>query len=301
MYIILFGFLGILVSVLIFFIIKASVAPKRIEGIQKFIKQGKTSSAIKLAKSMISKDPKDYKAHYYLGKAYLADGKPELAFMEYKLVNQNALFDADIPEAEFRKQMSTLYYKFNQKDEALKEYLLLTKLEPHNGEHFFNAGKLFEERSKTDQAMLYYQKAVKVSPRHVKAHAALGLLYFRTKQLKKAKKEIDLAIYLSPDTFSSYYYRGKIYKEAKEYPSAINAFEKAVRDPEFKQKALIEKGNCYVAVGAIDKAISEYDRAVKVATDESAQETLYARYFLASSYEKIRNIDLALQQWEKIY
>lgn len=299
--IILFALLGFAIVFLLFFVIKSTIAPKRIEGLQKLIKQGKYPAAIKLAKSMITKDSRDFKAHYYLGKAYLADGKPELAFMEFKIVNQNAIFDSNINEIEFRKQISSLYYRFNQPEEALKEYLLLIKLEPQNGDNYFNAGKLFEERGKADQALVQYKQAIKVSPRHIKAHAALGLLYYRTKQFTEAKKEIDLAIRLSPETYSSYYYLGKIYKENKDYPSAVHAFEKSLRDPEFKQKSLIERGNCFMAVNSVDKAINEYERAVKASTDDSHIETLYARYFLACCYEKTRNIDLALQQWEKIY
>ena len=101
--------------------------------------------------------------------------------------------------------------------------------------------------------------------------------------------------------FSSYYYLGKILKESKDYSGAVNAFEKALRDPEFKQRALIERGGCYLAVNSIDKAINEYDRAIRTSKDESSQETLYARYYLASCYEKSRKIDPAIEQWEKIY
>jgi len=289
------------IGLLSYVIIKSILSPKKIEGIQKLIKQGKYGSAVKLAKNMITKNPRDFKAHYFLGKAYLAENKPELALMEYKIVNQTAIFDETFSEREFRRQIAQLYFKFNQPDEALKEYILLTKLEPGVSEHFYNAGKLFENRQKSDQALSFYQQAIKLDRRNVKAHASLGLLLFRAKQFAEAKKEIDLAIALSPETYSSYYYLGKILKEGKDYPGAINAFEKALRDPEFKQRSLIERGSCYMAVNAIDKAIIEFDRAVAAASNESGQETLYARYFLAGCYEKERKIELALQQWEKIY
>ena len=208
--------LVVLIGFLLFFIVKNFAAPRKIEGIQKLIKQGKYSSAIKQAKAMITKDPRDFKAHYYLGKAYLADNKPELALMEFKTVNQTAIFDQFFSEIEFRKQIAQLYFKFNQPEEALKEYLLLTKLEPNNAENFYNAGKIFEQRNKSDQALSAYQKTIQLNKRHVKAHAALGLLLFKGKQYGEAKKEIDYAIRLSPETFSSYYYLGKILKESKD-------------------------------------------------------------------------------------
>lgn len=291
---------AVVVGFLAYFIIKSSLAPKRVEGINKLIKQGKTVAAVKLAKSIIAKNQRDYLAHYYLGKAYLADNKPELALMEFKVVNQNALFNEEMPETEFRKQISQLYLKFNQPNEALKEFLLLTKLEPRNAEHFYNAGKIFEQNNKTDQAVSFYQQAIALNKKHVKAHASLGMMLYKTKQLESAKREISLAISLNPNEFSSYFYLGKILKEAKDYPGAVDAFEKALRDPEFKQRALLERGSCFMAVDNPDKAFVEFDRAVKASKNDSSQETLYSRYFLAACYERMHKIELAIEQWEKI-
>lgn len=294
-------FLGCVVLGLAFFVIRSIVKPKQIDSIDKLIKQGKYSAAQKAAKVLISKDSRDYVAHYYLGKAYLADKKNELALMEYKLVNQNATFGNEIPETDFRKQISQLYLKFNQSDEALKEFLLLTKAEPSNAENFFNCGKIYEQKNKGDVAMRFYQKAINLNAKHVKAHAALGLLLFRAKQFAEARKEIDLAIKLNPEIYSSYYYLGKILKESKDYPGAVNAFEKAVRDPEFRQRALIERGSCYMLANSLDNALVEFDRAVKASKSENSQETLFARYFLAACYEKNRDIDKAIDQWQIIY
>ena len=36
-------------------------------------------------------------------------------------------------------------------------------------------------------------------------------------------------------------------------------------------------------------------------SDEGASEALYGRYFLALCHEKTRNLDKAIEQWEKIY
>ena len=289
------------ISFLIAAIVKSLVQPKKLDSILKLIKQGKYTAAEKSAKAIIAKDPRNYMAHYYLGKAYLADKKNELALMEYKLVNQNAIFDSQIPEIDFRKQLSQLYLKFNQTEEALKEFLLLTKLEPANAENYYNCGKIYEQKGRSDAALGFYQKAIQFNKKHVKAHAAMGLLLFRAKQLTEAKKEIDLAIKLNPENYSTYYYLGKILKENKDYPGAVNAFEKSLRDQEFRQRALIERGSCYMMANSLDNATVEFDRAVKASKDEKSQETLYARYFLASCYERSRNIDKAIEQWQLIY
>lgn len=299
--IILIFVLAAAVFLLLFFVVKSVVSPKKIESLQKLIKQGKISSAIKNAKAIIQKDPQNYLAHYYLGKAYLKDKKSELALMELKYVDQHAVFDANLSELEFRQEIAPLYTKFNQPDEALKQYLLLTKLNPRDAENFYNVARIYETKGKSDAALGFYDKTIKLNKRHVKAHAAMGLLLFRAKQFQEAKKEIDLAISLSPETFSSYYYLGKILKENKDFPGAVKAFEKAQRDSEFRQKALIECGTCYMAGNSIDNAINCFERAISSVKDSEKQETLYARYFLASCYEKTRKIEKAIEQWELIY
>ncbi len=298
--IILIAVLGTGIAFLIYTILKSILSPKKVEGIQKYVKQGKYQAAIKLAKNLIAKDPKDVFAHYWLGQAYINDGKPELALMELKFVNQNAIFEKGLSEKAFRKQIAELYEKFNQNEDALKEYLLLTKLEPTNAENFYRAGKLFEQKGKIDNSLAYYQQALQINKRHVKAHASLGLVLYKTKQYGEAKKEIDIAIQLSPDTFSSYYYLGKILKENKDYAAAVEAFGKALRDPEYKQKSLLERGSCYASADNTEKAIVEFDRAVKASQNDSSQETLYARYFLAACYEKTRQIESAIVQWNAI-
>lgn len=289
------------IGFLVFLIAKSLLQPKQIGNIAKMIKQQKYAAAEKIAKAIIAKNPNDYVAHYYLGQAYLADNKNELAFMEFKFVNQKAVFGAEISEKEFRKQISQLYVKFNQVDEALKEFLLLTKLEPNNADNFYNAGKLYEQKNHPEHSLGFYQKAIALNKKHVKAHAALSLLLFRAKQIDAAKKEINLAIQLSPETFSSYYYLGKILKEGKDLPGAVKAFEKALRDPEYKQKALLERGTCYMMANSMDNAMNEFMRAVKAAKSEKDPETLYARYFLASCYEKQHDLDKAIEQWQLIY
>ncbi|MBQ8680120.1 MAG: tetratricopeptide repeat protein [Treponema sp.] len=291
--VVLIGFLGV-------FVIKSLAAPKKIDSINRLIKQQKYSAAQKIAKSLIAKDPRDYHAHYYLGKAYLADRKNELALMEFKTVANNALFDAQLPEAEFRKQLSQLYLKFNQLDDALKEFLLLTKLEPTNAENFYNCGKIYEQQNNAENALGFYQKAIKFNKKHIKAWSGMGMILFRAKQFGEAKKAIDYALKLSPETFSTYYFLGKILKESKDYSGAVKAFEKACRDPEYKQRAMLERGSCYMMAGAIDNAQLEFEKAIKASKDEKSQETLYARYFLASCFEKNRKIDKAIEQWQLI-
>ena len=291
----------LIIGAVLFFIIKSIIMPKKAEAIPKLLKQGKTQNAIKLAKQILAKDQKNYMAHYFLGKAYLKENKNELALIEYRLVDENALFGEGINELDFRKEYAALLIDKKQQNEALKNYLLLTKLDPRNAENFFQIGRIYEENNRYDQALGFMQKAAMLDKKHARAHAEIGLMLYRTKQYNEAKKEIDMALHLSPETYSSYYYLGKILKDAKDIPGAIKAFEKAQRDPEFKQKAIIEHGSCYMIVGRFDNAMVDFQRAIELDRENTIPETIYARYFLATCYEKARKLDKAIEQWEFIY
>lgn len=282
-------------------IIKGLSSPKKLETVKRLLKQGKNQAAAKLAKQMVTKEPQNYAIHYYLGKAYLADNRAELALMEFKTVNEHALFDASIPEVPFRKEYANLLMQFNQNDAALRECLLLTKLDPATSDHYFNAGRLYEKTNRKDLALAVYQKCVKLNPKNAKAHASLGYILFQSKQTGEAKRELDLAIHLNPEEYSCYYYLGKLLKEAKDYGAAVKAFDKAQRDSEFKQKALIERSTCYMMANRLDNAQIDLQRAIELDKDGTKNDTLYARYFLAACYEKSRKIDKAIEQWEKIF
>ncbi len=293
--------LGTGVAFLLVFLVKSFIAPQKVAGIQKLLSAGKYVQAIRQAKAMIAKNPHDAETRYLLGKAYLADGKSELALMELKNVNATAIFSKTIPEVEFRKTIAQLYLKYNQPEEALKEFLLLIKLEPYQAENYYQAAVLFEQRDNSDQALQHYRKAVESDPKHATAHAALGFLLFKMKQMADAKQEIALALKMDPKNTKAHFFQGKLLKESHDYANALAAFEKSLRDPDYKQKALVERGCCYLEANSVEKAILEFDRAIKASSDESSNDTLFARYFLASCYEKNRQIEQAISQWEKIF
>jgi tetratricopeptide (TPR) repeat protein len=221
--------------------------------------------------------------------------------MELKTVNQLGKFDEFVSELEFRKKIAELYLKFNQSEEALKEYLLLVKKDEENAEYYYLIGSLFEQRSRPDKAVNYYKKAVSLDERHSASYAALGSLLYRAKRFNDAKVYLEKATSLDPDNTLGSYYLGKILKDGKDYQSALKAFEKSSKDPELKVKSLAERGACYINLGDIDRAYAELSRGVKLSKNPKSQEVLYARYLLAYLYEKERKIEEAITQWEEIY
>ena len=298
--IILIALLASVVISLAVVVAKSVLSPKKLETVPRLIKQGKTANAIKLTKQIISKEPKNFMAHYYLGKAYLKENRKEMAIVEYRTVDENALFGEGIDEVQFRTEYAALLMQCNQQNEALKNYLLLTKQAPNAADNFFQVGLIYENQGRYDLALGFMQKAAILDKKNAKAHAEIGFMCYRTKKYIEAKKEIDLAIKLNPENYTSFYYLGKILKDSKDLAGAIKAFEKAQRAADVKQKAIIEHGSCYMLANRYDNAIMDFQRAVDLDKENNVAETLYARYFLAACYEKMHKIDKAIEQWESI-
>jgi len=113
-------------------------------------------------------------------------------------------------------------------------------------------------------------------------------------------KAIATALKLAPDNSETLYYHGKILKSKKNYAQALSALEKAARKQEIRSKCFFERGCCYLETNSLEKAEFEFTRAIKSSKQLSAPEVLYSRYLLADCYERQRNIDQAIEQWEAI-
>ena len=148
----------------------------------------------------------------------------------------------------------------------------------------------------------YLRKAAELNPRDGNIHYELGVMLYKAQKTPEAKAAFGVALKNRCENPGQiHYYLGKIQKDAKDYAAAIASFETAARDNEFRVRALVEKGGCYLAQGAADKAIADLEQAVASVTDESGPEGLYARYYLGNCYESGGEMGKALAQWDKVY
>jgi tetratricopeptide (TPR) repeat protein len=294
-------FLAVGIGFLLFYLIRHGILKGKTTAAKDNLDKSKNLQAIKSARAAIDKDPKDTEAHFYLGKALLADGRNEQALREFKSVSRLGIEGKNIPETEFRQTIAKLYVQFREPEEALKEYLLLIKSQPENAEYYYNAGIIFNSRNKGDVAENYFKKAISLNPKDPRYYVELGTLLYLAKKTKEASFTLEAALKLDPNNLPAQFYLGKVLKDSKEFAASLPYFEKASRDQEFKVRALVEIGGCYMSLKMIDKAIPELERAVKISENEAETDSLYARYFLGLCYEKKQDFPMAVAQWEKIY
>jgi tetratricopeptide (TPR) repeat protein len=289
------------VGFLAFFLVKNIILPHRAAAAAGLLKKNKNLQAINAGKKAVEKDPKNAEAHYNLGRAYLSENRDEQALREFISVNRLGVGGNNIPETEFHQTFARLLIMFNQKEEALKEYLVLIKSHPENPEYYFQAGMLFSDRNRGDRAEEYLKKALSLNTKEPKYYTELGALLAMGKRNHEAEVTLEAGLKIDPNNPKNYFYLGKAHKDAKDYAGAIQAYEKSSRAEEYKVRSLIEVGSCYMSLKMIDKAIPELERAVNASVNDGDGDTLYARYFLAMCFENKSEYAKAVEQWDKIY
>lgn len=300
--------MSFIIAILIVVIICAAVfvkmrnvsLPAKFNMISNYIRNGNPKSAIKLCKEIIAKNPEVYDAHYFMGLAYLNLKQDELALEEFKTFDKAGIIPKNISEYELRMHLAELYVKFNKIDEALKEYALLAQKKTNEYEVYFKMGELFDSKGNKQQAAAYYLKTLQLKKKYVPALYNLGIIYFDFKKYADAKKIFSILKSEDSGNLKVYYYLGIIDKNEGDYDSAIANLEKATRDKEIKVKALAERGLVYSVMGKKELAVIEFERALNNLNGESQNFILNLRYFLADTYESLRDIDNAVKQWQLI-
>lgn len=275
------------------------VFPRKIEEIAKMIELGQTRLAIKKLNEMLEKDDRNPYAHYLLAEAYMKEDNIQYAILEYRQVAKIGRYDDKVREIDVRTKLAKIYKSRNAAEDAKKEYLILTKLEPLNYEHFFNLGIIFFEAGAMDKAAAYFRKSISNNNRHIESYYYLGQILYRSSNYSDAKQAFIDAIKIDQAYYRAHYFLGLVLRQMGDLEWAIKEFEIAQRDDGIKVKCFLAKGTCYSDREMYPRAIVEFERGIKIARRGSDTE-LNLRYFLANAQEKIRDLQSAISNWEQI-
>ena len=297
-YIIIFVFF-IVLGLIIFYFLSAVIFPKKIEEIAKMIEAGQTKAALKKLNEIIEKDDRNAYAHFLMAEAYRKEGNNQYAIVEYRQVLKFGRFDDKIKEVHVRTQLAKLYRDRKAVEEAKKEYLILTKLDPSNYINFYELGLLFFNVNQLEKAVGFFKKSISNNGKHDMSHYYLGQVYYRGGNYTDAKQMFINTIKLDPANYKAHYFLGLCLRQQGDYEWAIKEFETAQKSDELKVKSFLAKGSCYLERGQYPKAALEFERGLKFAKGNS-ETALNLRYYLADCQEKMRDIHSAIHNWEKI-
>ena len=291
--------LFVIITIFVIYILSSYVFPRKIEEIARLVEAGQTKLAIRKLLEIIEKDDRNSYAHYLLAEAYLKENNIQYAILEYRQVLKLSKFDEKVNEIAIRTKLAKIYIQRKSLDEARKEYLLLTKIDPANPQHYYELGMIYFNADQSDKAAPYFKKTITINSEHAMSYYFLGQIYYKMNIYQDAKQMFLEAIKHDQSNYRAHYFLGLVLRQIGDYEWAIKEFEIAQKDDDIKIKCFLAKGTCFIEKELYPKAIIEFERGLKFAKRGSDTE-LNLRYFLAEAQEKMRDLHSAIFNWEKI-
>ncbi len=289
--------IGIIIASIV---IKNVFFSSKLEKISRLMDSGNYQSAIKDLKFIINKNASDAKAHYLLGECYFSIQNFEWAMPEFKQVLKLNKFGHNLSEHSVRSRLAQIYLNYGKAEEAQKEFLLMTKLQPNNFMNYYNIGRIFRERGYLDNAYKYITKAIDINPKHADSLFTAGEISYQQGRLSDCSFEMTQLLKEKPEYLKAHYYLGMVQFNSKNYAQAIKEFELSSRDPDFRLTSLAQKGRALFENRNIENAIIELERAKRLIKKEDSV-ALAIRYYLSLCYESKRQLDKAIELWEEIH
>lgn len=293
--------LAVVFPFIAFLIIRRIVLPRSHEIILNNLRQGNNETALLVSQGLYKKYQDDIEVKLLYSKALIANKLLDEAIETLNDAHQTEHFSDVAFELDFRRTYAYLLLHLNKDDEAIEEYKILLKIAAENPDINFEMGQIYEKKCSFDDAVNYYQTAIKYNEHHTNSHKALGILYLKSQKYEEAKRSFEAAIFTTPEDTALHYYLGRALRCLHNYNNAIKTLERCSRDKNLRHKAAIEEGLCYLATDNEARAITCFSQVLKSSENLSKTEILYSRYFLASAYEKAKQIADAIIQWKIIY
>ena len=151
---------GIIATIFALYFFHLFIAPRKIEEIARMIDEGQTALAIKKLTELLEKDDRNPYAHFLLAEAYLKEKNIQYAILEYRQVLKLSKFDDKINEVTIRSRLAKIFHKKNAIEEAKKEYLILTKIDPANFENYYQLGVIYFNAGVMDRSAVFLKKSI---------------------------------------------------------------------------------------------------------------------------------------------
>ncbi|MEA1969845.1 MAG: tetratricopeptide repeat protein, partial [Thermodesulfobacteriota bacterium] len=242
--------------------------------------------------SAVALIPGSSSAHYFLGIAYLAAGRNQLAENSLKKAvftnPQNvkaALLIADIQYKKNRYDLSLAYLNqilesepenyrghmlkginliaLKKYDSAAIEFGTALKISSVSCDPLYFLALTAELSGKDDIAMEYYNKILSIHPDLADASYRYVMLLFRTKEFKKADEFVLHNIEKNPENPYSYYTAGMLFLRDKKLDQAKEYFTKAILNFNKPEPAYLKLASIQEQQGDINKAVATLEMCVK--------------------------------------
>lgn len=298
--------LGILLAViaaaaLIAILMSISGGKKKKGGMQ--TKGGKRSKSnalvIKECTKKLLKDPHNVEALTNLSDIYYSEGNYEKAFPPYSELFRIMGLHNDVNQQLVAVRYGICAYKLGKQNDAMTAFSKAMKLNNRDFHTNLYVGKIMYDRKEFDKAIAYLKRAMTISPESSEIAQPLGYALFEAKKYRESLNYLKKVLDETPDNKETLFYFAIAMKESSMAEKSLKYFMHLRTDPKFGAQACIEAGILHERQGAYDKAIQDYEIALKLET--ITQETKINVYYkLAQALIFQKDISNALNYLKQI-
>jgi len=157
------------------------------------LQEGRLEEAIQGYLELVSRDPENALAQYYLGYALGMTGDHQAEVLQYE--KAEALGYA---ESDFYYNMGMAYGELGELEQSLQAFDAAVELAPDSAENRFGQALALENMGEEQAARDALEKAVQLAPDHVRARFALARLLLRKGDTDAARRQLQAVLEHDP-------------------------------------------------------------------------------------------------------
>lgn len=176
----------------------------------------------------------------------------------FKLLNQALLLDPE--SAAPHIALGKYFYKKQDVDESLNEFLKAAQLDPTNSEVLYYAGllRLKFRKGGEKEAEGFFYKAYIADPKNTEALAAWLRLKASQHDRTFAIKFMNSLLEKDPESPDLHWVMGEIFTASSEYRKAVSHYHRALDLDNRSSRVRMSLAQALEAVGQLDRAVAEY-------------------------------------------
>ncbi len=208
-------------------------------------------------------EPERTSAHLNLGIIYLNRNENDRAQKSFETAIK---LNPDITDA--HEGLGLVLLSKGDFDGAQTKFETVIKLDPERASAHLNLGVVFLNRKELDKAQMKFETALKLDPEFADAHHRLGIIHMMKKEYEKAEGAFRTAYRTDPNNPNVCFMLGRVLSiNNRTIPEAISMYNKSLSLAPSNTQGYIELGNLYLRIGNKERAINEFEKALKLNPD----------------------------------
>ncbi len=185
-------------------------------------------------------------------------------------------------------------FKKKNWDDAINGFTSFLEQNPENAEAYNNLALCYANKGDLEKAEKNYLKCLELNPKIPQAYINLSDIYYRQRDFEHGIALLTNGIYELPDDIILSHYLARFYMEDARLDMAIDELEKVLEKQPDNYDAYYDLGKVHFELGNYELAAENFENVL-----EYKENNEFIYYYLAQSYEANDEIDKAISNYLK--